>query len=238
MQGDVTRVLNSTTPLVHQTHFYENFGDIDFWRKPSVSQPPIYEVPVIWNNLPRQVSEKSGGGCSTPNSDVSHQCMMSHAAVDTDHRSQDSSHPIRPRKRSISVTLPLPPRKIDSSTDGGVVYCYADAEGQSGQMSNSWERERKENGVTNPCTLLLAGAMYESSYIMMHSAHCTSCPSLPHLEDGLYVAMDGAESQQHYDTRTVTRYYNVPAKIAGIPATYFMPGPMYNLPSSRPVHPL
>lgn len=230
VQSDGRRTLTSTTPLVHRCHFYENFGDIDFWRKPSLSHPAVYEVPVYWNDPPAHVGKKMGKGrYSSDKADSSHQFMLSDTGMDAGHekQSQNSSHPVRPRKINISV-----------STDSDTASYYQNAERVNGQVKGSSSRKWKETEEIEPCTLPPTGVVYERSYIPMHSARCSSCPTLLDLEDGLYVAMDGTCSSEHTETNTNVKYYNVPAKIAGIPGTYFMPGPLYNLPSSRPVHPL
>lgn len=243
VQSDGRRMLTSTTPLVHRSHFYENFGDIDFWRKPSLSHPAVHEVPVYWTDPPAHVGKEMGKGrYSSDKADSSHQFTLSDTAVDAGQgkQSHDSAHPVQPKKRNISATLPIASREIDKSgsTDGDTASYYENAERVNGQMKGSSRRKLKESEDTEPHTLAPAGVVYERSYIPMHSAHCTSCPTLPDLEDGLYVAMDGTWSSEHTETNTNVKYYNVPAKIAGIQGTYFMPGPLYNLPSSRPVHPL
>lgn len=238
LQTDTVRMPNSEASLVRQSHFYENFGDVDFWRKSSMSNAPLYEVPVRWTGLSEPVSKNTRRGRSY--NDSSHQFMLSDAAVDAVQEKwlQASSQPLRPRKRSVSVTLPIPSRKIDSSTDGGIVYYYDNVDHKvSGDKNDISERGGEEKELNPTHTLSKAGLVYEMSYITMHSAHCTSCPSLPDLEDDLYVAMDVAQSPIQCETRsTNARYYNVPAKLAGIPGTYFMPGPLYHLPSSHPTH--
>ena len=240
VQSDMVRMPNSAASLVHQSHFYENFGDVDFWRKPSISHTPLYEVPVRWTGLSSHVSKNTRRGRSY--NDSSHPFTLSDAAVDAVQEKwlQASSHPLRPRKRSISVTLPIPSRKIDTSTDGGIIYYYDNVDHRvSGHENGISKIGEEENELKNQRTLPKAGLVYEMSYITMHSAHCTSCPSLPDLEDDLYVAMDVAQSPNRCETSsTSARYYNVPAKLAGIPGTYFMPGPLYHLPSSHPTHSL
>ena len=234
------RMPNNAASLVCQSHFYENFGDVDFWRKPSISHTPPYELPVCWTDLAAHVSKNTRRGRSY--NDSSHQFMLSDAAVDAVQEKwlQASSHPLRPRKRSISVTLPNPSRKIDSSTDGGMIYYYDNVDHRvSGHKNGISKRGEEENELKNQGTLPKAGLVYEMSYITMHSAHCTSCRSLPDLEDDLYVAMDVAQSPNQCKTSsTNARYYNVPAKLAGIPGTYFMPGPLYHWPSSHPTQSL
>lgn len=235
VQSDGRGRLSSATLYVQRSHFYENFGDIDFWRKPSASHPTPYEFPACWTGLQPPLVNKKKERSSSDQADSSHQLMLSDATVDASQESLTFSHPVQPRARLISRQLSIPSRKIFRSADDSIASYYENAEKDNERISSSSGREGRRAEDAESYELPRAGVMYEKNYILMRSARCTSCPNLPDtdLEDGLYVIMDVAQARASAETGANVKYYNVPARIAGIPATYFMPGPLYNLPSCR-----
>ena len=237
VETDERRRQSITTSHVQRSHFYVNFGDVDFWRKPSVSCPSPYEYPISWTGPPPLVSKKKGTRDSSDGAAPSHQLVLSDAMLDASQDHLTFPRPVRPiaTRTYFSRQLSATSRRLFRSTDDCTANFYENAERHMYNEQKDVSRrefEVRRTEATESAELPQVGVMYEENYIPMRSARCTSCPNLldADLEEDLYVIMDITQERASTEANTKVNYYNVPARIAGIPATYFMPGPLYNLP--------